>query len=334
MKALSEGNLMARIVLGLGTSHTPMLLVDASDLPRYEENDRRLTLLDNDGVSTTFDALLAGASDRASEVTAEQLSARHAAARQAIAGLSDVLASAALDALIVIGDDQKEMLRGDQTPALLVYDRPTIRSQRPPHAPGRPEWALRGSDRYYPADGPRDYPVAEALARHLCHHLDGQGLEVAGFESDGVPMGHAFAFVCSQLMREPPIPVVPVLLNALYPPNQPTPERCLAIGDAIERAVEAFPPNLRVGVVASGGLSHFVVDEGLDREVVRALRERDHAALVDLPVRKLNSATAEIRNWVCAAGALRSLRIDHIDYIPGYRTRAGTGVGLCFAVWH
>ena len=128
---------MAQIVLGLGTSHTPMLLVDAADLPRYEENDRRLTLLGVDGAPITFDALLADVSDRHVQTVAPaQLSARHAAARRAIAGLADALAAAALDALIVIGDDQKEMLRDDHPPALLVYDRPTIRSQRPPHAPG------------------------------------------------------------------------------------------------------------------------------------------------------------------------------------------------------
>ena len=192
---------------------------------------------------------------------------------------------------------------------------------------------MRGSDRYYPAEGSIDYPVAQALGHHLKTHLAGQGLEVATFEGDDVPMGHAFAFVCSQLMRGAPIPIVPVLLNALYPPDQPTPDRCFDIGEAIGHAIAAFPEDARVGVVASGGLSHFVVDEALDREVVRALTERDHATLVGLRLEKLNSGSAEIRNWICAAGALRSLRIEQIDYIPGYRTRAGTGVGLCFAVW-
>jgi 3-O-methylgallate 3,4-dioxygenase len=328
-----EGNVMARIVLGLGTSHSPMLLVDAADLPRYEENDRRLTLLDMDGSPTSFDTLLAGAADRlAGGVTPAHLSARHAAAQAAIAGLADALASAALDALIVIGDDQKEMLRDDHPPALVVYDRPTIRWHRPPHAPGRPEWATRGSDRYYP-DEPVDYPVAQALAQHLRAHVDGQGFAASAFAGDDQPMGHAFAFVCSQLMRGAPIPIIPVLLNALYPPDQPGPLRCLEIGEAIERAVEAFPRDARVGVVASGGLSHFVVDEGLDRAVVQGLSERDHATLVGLKLEKLQSGNAEIRNWICAAGALRSLRVERIDYFPGYRTRAGTGVGLCFAIW-
>jgi hypothetical protein len=322
---------MGRIVLGLGTSHTPMLLVDAADLPRYEENDRRLTLLDTDGAAATFDGLLAGAGDRYADVVMpERLSARHGAAQQAILGLSDVLSSAALDALIVIGDDQHEMLRGDHHPSLLVYDRPAIRGQRPA-SPGRPEWILRGTARYYPADGPRDYPVAQALGRHLVEHFE--GLEAETFADDGVPMGHAFAFVYSQIMRGTAIPIVPVMLNALYPPNQPTPADCLAIGEAIGRAVAAFPEDVRVGVVASGGLSHFVVDEQLDRDVVRALTERDYDALAALPVHRLNSGSGEIRNWICAAGAVKSLRIERVDYFPGYRTRAGTGTGLCFAVW-
>jgi hypothetical protein len=326
---------MANIVLGLGTSHTPMLLVDPADLPRYEENDRRLSLLDFDGAPATFDSMLAGASGRYDTVvTPELLSARHMAARRAIARLGDSLAGAALDALIVIGDDQQEMLHGTDIPPLLVYDRPMIRSQPPAHATNRPEWVLRASGRYY-ANTPRDYPVAQHLARHLIAHLDDQGFQVAAapFDGDAVPMGHAFAFVHSQLMNDPPIPVVPVLLNALYPPNQPTPARCLEIGEGIARAVAAFPSDARVGVVASGGLSHFVVDEGLDRAVVQALTERNHGALSELPPQKLNSGNAEIRNWICAVGALGALRLDGIEYLPGYRTRAGTGVGLCFATW-
>jgi hypothetical protein len=326
---------MARIVLGLGTSHTPMLLADAADLPRYEENDRRLSLLDLDGAPATFDVMLGLARDRYNEeVTADRLAARHAAARGAIGRLADTLSSAALDALIVIGDDQQEMLRGTDIPPLLVYDRPTMRSVRPPHAPSRPEWVLRASGRYYP-DIATDYPVAQDLARHLVADLGQQGIAVAAatFDNDAVAMGHAFAFIHSQVMPDPPIPVVPILLNALYPPTQPTPRQCLAIGEGIARAVAAFPTDARVGIVASGGLSHFVVDEGLDRALVAALSTGDFAALAEVPLHKLNSGNAEIRNWICAAGALGALQTDGIEYIPGYRTRAGTGVGLCFAVW-
>jgi 3-O-methylgallate 3,4-dioxygenase len=90
---------------------------------------------------------------------------------------------------------------------------------------------------------------------------------------------------------------------------------------------------VRVGVVASGGLSHFTVDEGLDREIIRALRDKDAAALQSLPREQLKSGNSEIRNWICAAGALEHLGLDWVHYAPGYRTLAGTGTGLCFACW-
>jgi 3-O-methylgallate 3,4-dioxygenase len=218
-------------------------------------------------------------------------------------------------------------------PPLLIYTEPVIRAERPAHAPDRPTWVLRGTDRYYPAAGPIDYPVHQRLALHLLDSLRQQGFGAAPAETNGAAMGHAFAFICTQLMRRTQVPIVPVLLNALYPPTQPDPEQCLRIGTAMAHAIAAFPADARVGIVASGGLSHFVVDETFDRLVVQALSHDDQSALAALPDHKLQSGSGEIRNWICAAGALRSLAIDRIDYLPGYRTRAGTGTGLCFAVW-
>jgi 3-O-methylgallate 3,4-dioxygenase len=113
--------------------------------------------------------------------------------------------------------------------------------------------------------------------------------------------------------------VVPILLNALYPPTQPTPRQCLAIGEAIARAVAAFPADARVGIAASGGLSHFVVDEALDRAVVAALTTGDFVALAGLPPHKLNSGNAEIRNWICVAGALGALQPDGIECFAAWR---------------
>jgi 3-O-methylgallate 3,4-dioxygenase len=52
-----------------------------------------------------------------------------------------------------------------------------------------------------------------------------------------------------------------------------------------------------------------------------------------LPREQLNSGSSEIRNWICAAGALEHLDLSWVDYFPGYRTSAGTGTGLCFASW-
>jgi len=67
--------------------------------------------------------------------------------------------------------------------------------------------------------------------------------------------------------------------------------------------------------------------------VIAALRAKDAAGLENLPRHKLNAGSSEIRNWICAAGALEHLQLDWLTYVPGYRTLAGTGTGMCFAAW-
>jgi hypothetical protein len=47
----------------------------------------------------------------------------------------------------------------------------------------------------------------------------------------------------------------------------------------------------------------------------------------------LRSGTSEILNWITVGGALGGLAFDLVDYIPGYRSPAGTGVGMAFATW-
>ncbi len=95
------------------------------------------------------------------------------------------------------------------------------------------------------------------------------------------------------------VPIVPVCINTYYPPNQPTPRRCYKLGQAIRAAVESYPGDKRVGIIGSGGLSHFVVDEALDRGFIDMLRRKDAAGIQALPREKLNSGSSEIRNWIC-----------------------------------
>jgi 3-O-methylgallate 3,4-dioxygenase len=181
-----------------------------------------------------------------------------------------------------------------------------------------------------------EYPVDAGLARHLATQLVASGFDAA--TSDRLPRGegegHAFAFVHQCLLRDAAkLAVVPVFLNTYYPPNQPTPARCQAIGRAIRAAVESWPAPARVGVLASGGLSHFAIDEDFDRGIVEAMRRKDAAVLAALPAKKLQSGNSEIRNWIAAAGALDHLPLAWAEYVPAYRSPAGTGTGLCFAVW-
>jgi hypothetical protein len=101
----------------------------------------------------------------------------------------------------------------------------------------------------------------------------------------------------------------------------------------VRKAVESFPGDAPVGIAASGGLSHFLVDEDFDRAILKACADKDAKFLQALPRNKLNAGSSEILNWVALAGAVEHLDLDWFEYVPGYRTPAGTGTGLSFASW-
>ena len=102
---------------------------------------------------------------------------------------------------------------------------------------------------------------------------------------------------------------------------------------AIRKVVASYGENLRVGVLASGGLSHFLVDEDFDRAILKACADKDAQFLKTLPRNKLHAGSSEILNWVAVAGAVEHLDLTWFEYVPGYRTPAGTGTGLSFATW-
>jgi hypothetical protein len=327
---------MAQLVLGIGTSHTPMLNAPPEDWPRfYERDSKRTNLLDTEGRLTSYDEQLKHApAGISAEIAPERMQARHAAVEGAMARLGDYLREARLDTLIVVGDDQDELYHPENMPGMLVYYGESI-----PNVPlgadfKGPEWARRATARWYEEKEPRDYPVDARLARHLIDELIDREFDIAA--SDGTPQGegegHAIGFVHKRIMKEV-VPIVPICINTYYPPNQPTPRRCYKLGQAIRAAVESYPGDQRVGIVGSGGLSHFVVDEALDRGLIDMMRRKDAAAIQGLPREKLNSGSSEIRNWICVAGAVEHLSLEWSLYEPGYRTPAGTGTGLGFAFW-
>jgi 3-O-methylgallate 3,4-dioxygenase len=328
---------MAKIVLGVGCSHSPMLNGTAEEWSWFAAREPGMKLLDRDGRPSSYAALVAEAGGRFdAECTPARLASRHAAAQAALDRVEQAIGAAKLDCLVIVGDDQKELFLDDNNPALLVYTGETIHHKQRPPKPDWVDWFAAMQSRNYVEQGAIDYPVAHALARHLVAHLTQHEFDVATCARlpRGEGEGHAFAFVHKRLMRGgAPLPVLPVFLNTYYPPNQPTPARCYRVGEAIKAAVEAFDAPLRVGILGSGGLTHFAIDEAFDREIIRALREKDARALSGLPQHKLNSGNSEIRNWVALAGAASGLAVDWLDYIPAYRSPAGTGTGLCFAVW-
>jgi len=333
---------MADIVLAIGSSHSPMLNSPAEDYRQHAEIDQGLSdwkrqLVDKEGRPVSYEELLSRADPAIAELLTEELiNARIAQCQAAIARLRRTLADAELDALIVVGDDQHEQFFEDNMPAVLVYWGETIRNnvlQLPDDAPG---YWKRARSQYYEESAPRDYPVAAGLGRHLIAGLIARDFDVA--HSRELPRdhgeGHAFGFVHRRLMADgDPVPILPVVLNTYFPPNQPRPARCHALGRAIRDAVRDWDGDGRIGILGSGGLSHFTIDEELDRTVLDACRENDGAALCAIPADKLNAGNSEIRNWIAVAGAADHLQTQWQEYVPCYRSAAGTGCAMGFAVW-
>jgi 3-O-methylgallate 3,4-dioxygenase len=112
-------------------------------------------------------------------------------------------------------------------------------------------------------------------------------------------------------------------------------KRCFALGKALRRAIDDWDSDKRVALIASGGLSHFVIEEDLDDQILDAVKTRDESKLTSLPDVRFNSGTSEIRNWMVVAGALADtdLEMNLVDYVPCYRTEAGTGCAMAFAEW-
>ena len=328
---------MARITFAAGTSHTPMLLASDETLPRFQETDSLMKHRDKEGRPVTYGDLLEKADPKLADMVApKNLVARQNVARDAAKRLRQALAAAQLDALIVMGDDQNESYLEDCRPAFAIYYGETIRNNVTQHKTYShlPEWYIKNRQGFFEASAPRDYPVHADLATHLIESLMDGGFDPASSKSlrEGEGEGHALAYVHRHVVAaESPVPVVPIFLNTYYAPNQPRPARCYAFGQAVRRAVEAFAGDIKVGVLASGGLSHFLVDEDFDRAILKAIADKDANFLRNLPRNKLNAGSSEILNWVALAGASEHLDLDWFEYVPGYRTPAGTGTGLSFA---
>lgn len=330
---------MARITLGIGTSHSPILLLDGERWEHRARDDRRAQALYTlDGRKLSYDALVA---ERGEPHGAQSDPSRFPAlARQAEAALDRLeaaLVEAQPDVVLVIGDDQDELFGHDNLPAFSVYrgDEVVMKEMPLPHP--RLTWTDQAFWAGYAMDLPRRFPAAPRLAEDLIRGLIRLGVDVA--TSNGVvdperrAFGHAYGFIYQRLMKRLPVPMLPVLLNTYFPPNNPTAARCFQIGGAIAQAIAASPIDANVAVVASGGLSHFLCEEAFDRRVFEALKRHDAQVLTQLPQEALCSGNSEIRNWIAMSGAIGHLRCVDDEYLPVYRTAAGTGIGLGFAVW-
>ncbi|MCH7605872.1 MAG: extradiol ring-cleavage dioxygenase [Chloroflexi bacterium] len=330
---------MAEIVLGIGSSHSPQLSVASDGWLARGENDKRHTkLVGTDGVVSNFEELLerADVSRIAKEITPEKMRERHERNQKGIAHLSKALYDAKLDVLVMLGDDQQEYLLDDNMPGVCIYWGDEVKVSGREGDAGTGNRPLIG---YATED--RVVPTHSALGLHLIEYLVEAEFDVGcskfldpkkGGRAQG-GIGHAFGYVYHRLMTGGIIPTVPIMVNTYYPPNQPTPKRCYDLGRILRSAIEAWPAKSRVGVLASGGLSHFVVDEELDQMALDGMKEKSVVKLGGLPREKMHSGNSEIRNWIAVTGATEHLDMHLIDYVPCYRSPAGTGCAMGFATW-
>ena len=329
---------MAQLVAAFGSSHSIMLVSRREDWQHGFRviDTKNAHYHDRNGDKTDYEALLAAApAGSEAMVTPEKMGERYDAAEAAMDHLGQRIRDARLDVLLIVGDDQTELFRTTNNPAFAIYFGETIRNTAREPAAAGDSWVKAARMWRHEPEADRDYPVKSDLAEWLIRQLCDRDFDIAAMDGmeRGKFEGHAFQFVHRRLLKELELPVIPVILNTFDPPNQPTPRRCVALGKALRELVAAWPEDLRVGVIASGGLSHFVVDEELDQKVITAIRNKDSATLAALDPRQLQAGSSEIRNWLVVGEMASELDMEWIEYVPGYRSPALTGTGLAFAAW-
>ena len=335
---------MAQLSFGLATSHGPLLSTPPDKWDLRVEADRANPTHFFRGGTYTFDELveLRREENLEQQSSLEERHKRHRACQQAIRTLATELKQAAPDVVVLIGNDQREIFTEALTPAFSILYGDSVDNV----APCKEELARLkpGLSIAHWANVPEEtatYPCVPELGEHLVSSLVDDGFDIAAMKTlpegpngqRGLP--HAYGFLYRRIMDDEPIPAVPIVQNTFFPPNQPKPARCLALGAAVGRAIQSWDNDARVAIIMSGGLSHFVIDENFDDDVLDAMKSNDRARLADIPGHFFRSGTSETKNWITGIGALAgtNLEMKLIGYVPCYRSAAGTGNAMAFATW-
>lgn len=327
---------MAKIVLGMASSHAPQLEMPPSKWREY--GDRARTQAEHwfNGKTYTFEELVDARRENhfEKECTDEKFEARNEANQKAIAHLAATLEKVSPDICIMLGDDQHEAFNDMNMPSIAIYHGETVDDIPTPG--GRmfsdPSVANRPPGRV-------SHPAAAELGNYLLETLtedfDLTRVNKLNPENHEGAIGHAFYYTYRRLMNNEVIPSTPIMVNTYYPPNVPSAARCYKFGQAIRKAVESWDSNKRVAIFASGGLSHTVIEEDLDYRIMDGLKNDDVVKLTDYPDVRFRAGTSEIKNWIILAGAMSGdgLNCNIVDYVPCYRTEAGNGCAMGFAEW-
>lgn len=181
----------------------------------------------------------------------------------------------------------------------------------------------------------REIPGHAAFAFHLL----GQSLK-EGFEpslSHRLKLDHGTCIPLWRMELQKMPAIVPMLVNSIEPP-MPSLARCLEWGKLLRKAIESFPGSLRIGVLATGGLSHSIgektmgaIHEDFDRETIRRFTgsESNLISYLEEQLPSRGNGSEEVRNWLVAHGAAGGRNFELVDYLPVPTVLVGCG----FASW-
>ena len=204
-----------------------------------------------------------------------------------------------------------------------------------------PTFAIGCAAEFAPADegwGPRPVPVVEGhpeLAWHMAEKLILDEFDMTIVNH--MDVDHGLTVPMSLVFGQPeawPCKVIPLAVNVVqYPP--PTGNRCYRLGQAIARAVESFPQDLKVMVFGTGGMSHQLQGPRaglINREFDTAFLDQlvaDPVAQSKVPhidyVREAGSEGIELVMWLVMRGALpeKVREVRRFYHVPASNTAVG-----------
>ncbi|MCA0244604.1 MAG: protocatechuate 3,4-dioxygenase [Proteobacteria bacterium] len=173
-----------------------------------------------------------------------------------------------------------------------------------------------------------------ALSWHLIQSLAGEDFDLTTCQE--MQVDHAFTLPMALLWPEQdwPVQVVPVCINTVQFPL-PSAARCYKLGQAIGRAVAAYPGDQKVLVLGTGGLSHQLdgeragfINKDFDLQFMESLTS-DPAWATQFSIHQLVEKTGtqgvELLMWLTARATLgeRARKLHSNYHIPISNTAAG-----------
>jgi hypothetical protein len=326
---------MAKIVSAIGMVHTPFCYIPPQHWTSIREsrNLRPDVPLDGETAESKFQKI-----------------------QESFADLRTKLADAKPDVIVIFGDDQREYFDFDNYPTFAIYAGEDFTGKLSRDDLVRYRQANEGVEA--PQQTVKGHPE---LAAALLKGVSDRGFDPAFcLDVEQTPhMGHAFMRPAESI-TDFDVPIVPIMVNVYFAP-QATAKRCYQFGKAVGEVIEAYPEDLRVAIIGSGGLWHTpgapdaYLDEDFDRATLRYLEKGDIEGVAKYfdaynvpsgdrsqPTGERNrtatglpasvgpqGGTREFCNWIAAAATVDKKPWTVLDYLPVYSSPVGAGFAYC-----